>query len=135
MHLALNCIRMKIGESRNTPVPDSPLKSNNSRSTDPLLSHAKETVDTLELSTRKGVINQGSEKLERRENLHFIDKVELSTKRKPDNPAIERTKPVSAIPQERIDALLQAVRAETYNARAGFAVQGIAKSQLLNITV
>jgi hypothetical protein len=133
---------MKIGENRNSPLTDGLLKSETTRPLDVLLSETGEITDKLELSTKKGAIDQVPGKsetppisLKSRENLHFIDKVELSTKMKPDNTAKEKTKTTSIITQERINTLLEAIRSETYNARAGFAAKNMTKSQLLDITV
>ena len=138
---------MKIDENRRTALLECLLKSENthaenSPAADVFLPKTKEINDKLELSIKKGTIDRALERLETppvllkgRENQNFIDKVELSTKKKPNNAVKEKIITASAITQERIDALLETIRSETYNARAGFVTKNAMKSQFLDVRV
>jgi hypothetical protein len=140
--------RMKIDEKRKSPILDSVLKPDVANikdlsETDALISKNKETIDKLELSTRKSMIGRSENKAgmssvlvkEHKQN-NFIDKVELSTKKKPLALMKEKEKYASPIiNQDRINALLEVLQPETYNAKLEIIDKNIMKSQLLNIII
>ncbi|MCX5810622.1 MAG: hypothetical protein NTX36_14855 [Proteobacteria bacterium] len=137
---------MKIDENKRMALLDSLLKSDstragNSPAADVFLSETKEINNMVELSIKKDAIDRALERLEtppilfKRRDLNFIDKVELSTKKKTNNTVKEKIIITSTITQERIDALLETIRFETYNARVGFVSKNAMKSELLDVRV
>jgi hypothetical protein len=135
---------MKIDESRKSAILDSLLKPQPSHVKDSAgTDHFEETIDKLELSTQKSTIVQPQEKsgmppvlLKESKDLNFIDKVELSTKKKPDIPVKEKVKSASTvISQDRINALLKAIKSETYNARLEITAKDTMKSRILDIVI
>jgi hypothetical protein len=135
---------MKIDESRKSAILDSLLKLQAAHVKDSTgTENFEETIDKLELSTQKSMINRPQEKsgmspvlLKEFKDLNFIDKVELSTKKKPNIPAKEKIKSApTIISQDRINALLEALKSETYNARFEITAKDMMKSQLLDIVI
>lgn len=116
--------------------------TNNLPETDVFISKSKEAIDKLELSTKRSMIDRIQEKTvitpalhKERENLNFIDKVELSTKKKPDKIMKDTGKPATIISEDKINALLGTIQSETYNARFKINARNAIKSQLLDIVV
>ncbi|MCX5805362.1 MAG: hypothetical protein NT010_04740 [Proteobacteria bacterium] len=139
---------MKIDKKRKSAILDSVLKPDAAHikdlpETDALLSKNKETIDKLELSTQKSMIDRSQEKskalsttLKEHKQDNFIDKVELSTKKKPLALVKEKEKSASTIiNQDRINTLLGVLQPETYNAKLEIIDKNIMKSQLLNIII
>jgi hypothetical protein len=139
---------MKIDENRKSAILNSLLKPEAAHikdlpETDAFISKSKDTIDKLALSTQKNTIEWPQEKpgkppasLKEHKNIDFIDKVELSTKKKLNALVIEQGKSTSnIISQERINALLEILKSETYNARLEITAKNIMKSQLLDIVI
>jgi hypothetical protein len=143
---------MKIDEKRKAAILGSLLK--------PEKAHAKniheadsiskskdltnsDTIDKLELSAQKSTIDRSQEKpgklpllLKEQKKPDFIDKVELSTKKKPHVLVKEKEKTTSSIiSQDRINALLEMLKSETYNMRLEGTSKSMMKSQLLEIVI
>ncbi len=141
MHLASKYTKMKIDQNRTSPLTGS-LKSDTTGLADPILSKTSEITDTLDLSTKKEAIDRTAEKREvppaaikSKESFHYVDRVELSKNNALGAAVKEKTKTVSIITQEMVDALPKTPRSHTYNAKAVFAGLDTAKSQLLEVTV
>jgi hypothetical protein len=138
---------MKIDEKRKSAILDSILKPGAAHTedlpeTDDFISKKHETIDKLELSTQKSMIDRPQKRaestsmsLKEHKNLKFIDKVELSTKNKPHIMTKNKEKTATIISQDRIDALLKTLESETYNGRFEFVAKSAIKSQLLDIVI
>jgi len=139
---------MKIDEKRKIALLGSLLKPEtagvkNLPETDAIISKSKDAIDKLELSVQKSKIDLPQEKSELPSSLqkdhkdhNFIDKVELSIKKNPNTPVKEKEKTSSTIiSQDRINALLETLKSETYNARLEIAPKSMMKSQLLEIVI
>ncbi|MCX5811645.1 MAG: hypothetical protein NT178_03770 [Proteobacteria bacterium] len=139
---------MKIDENRKSAILNSLLKpkavrAKDSTGTDDFILRSEETIDKLELSTQKSTIDRPQEKtgippvlLKELKGYNFIDKVELSTRKKSNIPVKEKVKYASTIvSQDRINALLEALQSETYNARVEISAKNSMKSQLLDIVI
>jgi hypothetical protein len=138
---------MKIDEHRRSALLSSLLKSeethvNNLPEAGAFVSKTKDTIDKVELLTNQGVADRVQDKTgmpsvlrNERENINYIDKVELSSKKKSHSTVKVDVKPAVTITQDRINALLGAIQSETYNARLDIAVRNPIKSQLLDIVI
>jgi hypothetical protein len=139
---------MKIDEKRKAAILSSLLKPEAARvkdlpETDVVISKSKDDIDKLELSAQKNTIDRTQEKKELPSSLqkehkdhNFIDKVELSIKKKPYAPVKEKEKTSSTIiSQDRINALLETLKPETYNARLEIAPKNMMKSHLFEIVI
>jgi negative regulator of flagellin synthesis FlgM len=74
---------------------------------------------------------QKEQTTERRDN-STLDKVELSSKKQEINALKERVKAEPAVRQEKVDAIREAIKNETYNIKGEIVARSILKSQLLD---
>ena len=75
---------------------------------------------------------QKEQAAERRNSDSTLDKVELFTKKQEINALKERVKAEPAVRQERVDAIREAIRNETYNIKSELVARSILKSHLLD---
>ena len=75
---------------------------------------------------------QKEQAAEKRNSNSSFDKVELSTKKQEINTLKERVKAESGVRQEKVDAIREAIKNETYNIKGELVARSILKSQLLD---
>jgi flagellar biosynthesis anti-sigma factor FlgM len=76
---------------------------------------------------------QKEQTAERRNNSGgTLDKVELSSKKQEINALKERVRAEPAVRQDKVDAIREAVKNETYNIKGQLVARSILKSQLLD---
>ena len=75
---------------------------------------------------------QKEQAAEKRNSESTLDKVELSSKKQEINALRERVKAEPAVRQDKVDAMKEAIKNETYNIKGELVVRSIFKSQLLD---
>jgi negative regulator of flagellin synthesis FlgM len=75
---------------------------------------------------------QKEQATEKRNSSSSFDKVELSSKKQEINALKERVKAEPAVRQDKVDAIREAVKNETYNIKGELVARSILKSQLLD---
>ena len=75
---------------------------------------------------------QKDQAAEKRHSENTLDKVELSSKKQEINALRERVKAEPAIRQDKVDAMKEAIKNETYNVKGELVVRSMLKSQLLD---
>jgi len=75
---------------------------------------------------------QKEQAAEKRNSESTLDKVELSSKKQEINALRERVKAEPAVRQDKVDAMKEAIKNETYNIKGELVVRSILKSQLLD---
>ena len=76
---------------------------------------------------------QKEQAAERRDNSgSTLDKVELSSRKQEINSLKERVKAEPGVRQDKVDAIREAVKNETYNIKGELVAKSILKSQLLD---
>ena len=75
---------------------------------------------------------QKEQAAEKRNSESTLDKVELSSKKQEINALKERVKAEPAVRQDKVDAMREAIKNETYNIKGELVARSILKSQLLD---
>jgi len=96
------------------------------------IEHDKKTnlLDSLVRATQSKP--QKEQAVEKRNSESSFDKVELSSKKQEINALRERVKAEPAIRQDKVDAMKEAIKNETYNVKGELVVRSMLKSQLLD---
>ncbi len=75
---------------------------------------------------------QKEQAAEKRNSNSTFDKVELSSRRQEINALKERVKAEPAVRQDKVDAIREAIKNDTYNIKGELVAKSILKSQLLD---
>jgi len=75
---------------------------------------------------------QKEQAAEKRNSNSTFDKVELSSRRQEINALKERVKAEPAVRQDKVDAVREAIKNDTYNIKGELVAKSILKSQLLD---
>jgi len=87
-------------------------------------------LDSLVRATQSKL--QKEQATEKKNNSSTFDKVELSSRKQEINALKERAKAEPAIRQDKVDAIREAIKNETYNIKGELVARSILKSQLLD---
>lgn len=87
-------------------------------------------LDSLTRTTQSKT--QKDQAAEKKGSENTVDKVELTTKKQQVDTIKEKVKAESAVRQDKVDAMREAIQNETYNVKGELVARSILKSQLLD---